>query len=96
MNQQDVCEHLWRWEGSKRQRAWRCAYCQHWRFTDPPVQSVSNEAFNAWLESPFTKALKQAHKVQIEKLENTLGEAIWQYGEWRRKAEALENKEPPM
>ncbi len=49
------------------------------------VVAPTHHVFQEWLNNPLTKALKQSHKNEIEKLEARLAEAIWNYGELKRK-----------
>jgi hypothetical protein len=49
------------------------------------VVAPTHRVFQEWLNNPLTKALKQSHKEQIAKLEAQLAEAVWNYGELKRK-----------
>jgi len=49
------------------------------------VVVLTHRVFQEWLNNPLTKALKQSHKAEIEKLEAQLAEAMWNYGELKRK-----------
>jgi len=61
------------------------------------VVAPTHRVFQEWLNNPLTKALKQSHKTEtenlgarVEKLEAMLAEAVWNYGELKRKAEMQE------
>jgi hypothetical protein len=49
------------------------------------VVAPTHRVFQEWLNNPLTKALKQSHKAQIKKLEAQLAEAVWNYGELKRR-----------
>jgi hypothetical protein len=56
------------------------------------VVAPTHRVFQEWLNNPLTKALKQSHKTEIEnhrvefeKLKAMLNEAMWNYGELKRK-----------
>lgn len=56
------------------------------------VTAPTHRVFQEWLNNPLTKALKQSHKTEIEnhrvefeKLKTMLAEAVWNYGELKRK-----------
>jgi hypothetical protein len=48
------------------------------------VVAPTHRVFQEWLNNPLTKALKQSHKNELEKLEARLAEAVWNYGELKR------------
>jgi len=49
------------------------------------VVAPTHRVFQEWLNNTLTKALKQSHKAEIEKLKAMLAEAVWNYGELKRK-----------
>jgi len=56
-------------------------------YTIPPQVNAFNPDWDA---IPVMVEEQQRMAKRIEELESQLGEAMWGYGEWRRKAEALE------
>jgi hypothetical protein len=53
----------------------------------------THRVFQEWLNNPLTKALKQSHKDQIEKLEARFFELVWAYGELKREVEESGKKQ---